>query len=320
MASTPLFSVIIPTHNAGDYLRDAVESVMVQDFAPDFEILIVNDHSTDSRSIDVLKSIASLGPMIRVLDNRGVRGPAATRNVGIMVAKGEWLAFLDADDIWPQNSLRIRIQILEQHPEIDWIAGDYRYWLENGSLVAGAPARVQSLEPAFLERTPILLRRPVEICIPETPFPLGCVFLRASLVRQVGGFNETLWYGEDWYLWLNLAVFKDLIFVPETVLHVRRHGITLMNRPESLTSLASLAPCKAFFDRRLRKYRRTIRWKIISEYRLLSRHNATAGNQLQACKFACLALLWGLENTRQWKEVGRLARDTACLLRKPSGH
>ncbi len=124
----PDLSIIIPVYDSGNYLLEAVQSILGQDCDVDFEILLVNDHSTDPATLEALTELQHRAANIRVLDNTGRRGPAAARNVGIRAARGAWIGFLDADDVWPPGSLKARWKVVETTPDANWIAGHYLDW------------------------------------------------------------------------------------------------------------------------------------------------------------------------------------------------
>lgn len=111
----PLVSIIIPAYNCADYLAKTVESVQNQQYLF-WELVIVNDGSTD-KTLEVIEKLIESDSRIRLLKQpNGRQGKA--RNNGIKQAKGEWIAFLDADDIWPANKLSFQ---LRKHWKPMWI-------------------------------------------------------------------------------------------------------------------------------------------------------------------------------------------------------
>ena len=117
----PLVSVIIPAYNCERFIGEAVESVRRQNYEP-IEIFIIDDGSTDrTRSC-----IESLGEDIRYVYQSN-RGPAAARNRGITMAGGEVIGFLDADDYWPANKLKVQLARMNRNPEIEVVLGRIRF-------------------------------------------------------------------------------------------------------------------------------------------------------------------------------------------------
>ncbi len=117
IAARPLLSVIIPTYNAETYLAETLESVFQQKWQP-LEILVIDDGSTD-RSIAVVESFGKRVAVIACPH----RGLAATRNSGIMAARGEFLLHLDADDLLMPDSISTRMQVMQSDPVLDIVVG-----------------------------------------------------------------------------------------------------------------------------------------------------------------------------------------------------
>ena len=118
-------SVIIPCFNSGRYLLDSVSSALNQNGDFSFlEVIVIDDRSDDTDTLSALADISKMAG-VSVLHNHGPKGSAAARNVGIRNAKGEWIAFLDADDWWPLDSLANRFSVLEKYPNASWIGGDF---------------------------------------------------------------------------------------------------------------------------------------------------------------------------------------------------
>jgi glycosyltransferase involved in cell wall biosynthesis len=129
MAPRPAVSVITIFWNAERFIRDAIESVLEQTFE-DWELLLVDDGSTDA-STRIARDYAAAHPdKIRYLEHPGHvnNGMSAARNLGIEAARGEYLGFLDADDIWLPYKLEEQIAILRERPEVDMLFGYTQYW------------------------------------------------------------------------------------------------------------------------------------------------------------------------------------------------
>ncbi|MFQ5769234.1 MAG: glycosyltransferase family 2 protein, partial [bacterium] len=101
---SPFFTVVIPTHNRAELLKEAIQSVLAQTFS-DFELIVVDDHSTDNTR-DVIASFRD--SRIKYVLNDRTTGGAGTRNAGIFRAQGEWVAFLDDDDVWLPQKLALQ--------------------------------------------------------------------------------------------------------------------------------------------------------------------------------------------------------------------
>jgi glycosyltransferase involved in cell wall biosynthesis len=126
---SPRVSVITIFYNAADFLGEAIESVLAQDYR-DFELLLVDDGSTDAGSA-IAQSFAEREPgRIRCLHHPGRknRGMSATRNLGIREAQGELIAFIDADDRWRPHKLSEQVAIFDRFPGVDASCGTVNYW------------------------------------------------------------------------------------------------------------------------------------------------------------------------------------------------
>src|ERR1043165_3045241 len=122
----PLVSVIIPVYNGARHLRAALESVFAQTYRS-FEVIVVDDGSVDESAI-----IAQSFPEVRYIHQTNC-GVAAARNHGIEAARGEFLAFLDQDDLWTPDKLRLQIEYLLSHPEIGYTLTRQKFFLDPGA-------------------------------------------------------------------------------------------------------------------------------------------------------------------------------------------
>jgi glycosyltransferase involved in cell wall biosynthesis len=217
----PLVSVIVPVYNAEDFLAEALTSLFAQDYAP-FEAIVVNDGSTD-RTREIAHSFD-----VRYFAQAN-SGQAAARNTGIAEARGEFIAFLDADDVLPPNKLTVQARYLLEHPEIGCVLGRQEIRLEG------------------IEAPPWLTRDALY-------GDLGginptCAMIRAQALRDVGGFDPSFRYAEDRDLLVRLREASVEVAVTEDVVLYRRlHGENLdfRARPAKHPLLRSL---KAKVDR-----------------------------------------------------------------------
>ena len=200
----PLVSVIIPTYNRADLVRQAVASVEAQTFR-DFEIVAVDDGGTDG-TYEVLASRREL----RVLRHPHRRGVSAARNTGIAAARGEWLAFLDSDDLWLPEKLARQILLLEGPPELRLCQTD-ETWVRRGVRVNKPAAFGKVAGRIFL---PSLAR-----CMISP----SAVMLHRRLFDDHGGFDATLPAAEDYDLWLRLTWRYEVGLVDEPLV-IKRGG------------------------------------------------------------------------------------------------
>ncbi len=190
---SPSVSVVIPAHDAMPELIEAVESVLAQDRPAD-EVIVVDDRSKDG-SGDAVR--ARFGDRVRVL--AGAFGSAAAaRNAGWRAARGEWIAFLDADDLWTPDKLSVSLALLAAAPHADWCFSD-------GSVRALDGREHDSLFALWADVEEPYCGRPVAELI-EVNFVLtSSVVARRSALEALGGFDDSLSHAEDVDLWIRLS-------------------------------------------------------------------------------------------------------------------
>lgn len=116
-----MVTVFIPCYNAGRFISETIDSILVQTYQ-DFEILIIDDGSTDNSS-EILNQYAEKDERIRILKNKRNRGIGYTRNRGVREARGKYLAIMDADDISVPSRLEKEVQYLEKHQSVEAVSG-----------------------------------------------------------------------------------------------------------------------------------------------------------------------------------------------------
>lgn len=205
-------AVIIPVFNGEQFLGAAIESALAQTRVPN-EIIVIDDGSTD-RSAEIARSI----PGVRLVQQANA-GPAAARNAGIVTATSDYVALLDADDLWPADRLAIMARILDREPAVGAVVGRQRLLVELG---APLPSWVpDSTDPEAID--PVDLDRPTGFLV------------RRSLFDTVGLYDESMVYGEDvdWYLrCVDAGVRWELI---EDVTQIRRvHAANLTHDAEAV--------------------------------------------------------------------------------------
>jgi glycosyltransferase involved in cell wall biosynthesis len=199
----PLVSVIIPTYNRACLLKEAIGSVQEQVFS-DFELIVVDDGSTDNTA-QLLQSYANI--QVVKQDHRGV---SAARNAGIAQALGQFLAFLDSDDLWFPEKLSAQVAFFESHPHA-LICHTEEIWIRNGVRVN--PRR------RHRKHSGMIFERAVQLCLVSP----SAVMIHRSLFDQVGWFDETLPACEDYDLWLRIAC-RFPIFLISKPLVIKRGG------------------------------------------------------------------------------------------------
>lgn len=186
----PIVSVIIPAYNAAKYIGEAVDSVFDQTLT-NHEVIVVNDGSPDTEE---LESVLKRYPVSLRYIKQANRGAAAARNTGLRAARGEFVAFLDADDKWLPNFLEKQVELLKLS-EADLVYADAL--LTGESPLAGRT--FMELEPSRGEVTP------EKLLAVEVTVLTSTVLARKAPILEVGLFDESLRRGQDFDLWWRLA-------------------------------------------------------------------------------------------------------------------
>jgi glycosyltransferase involved in cell wall biosynthesis len=210
----PKVSVIIPTYNRADFIEDAVESVLCQTYK-DYEIIIVDDGSTDSTK-DVLQKFHN---KIRyIYKNNG--GEASARNTGIKHAQGEYIAFLDSDDLWLPKRLKFGVQALDFNKNIGLFFSDCNR-VFNGKKASKTYFDDYKPYSGFIFRQLYM----------QDFIPTLTVILRTECFRKVGIFSEDLTLCTDYDMWLRIsACFKiDHTKMPLAILRSHSKSISREN-------------------------------------------------------------------------------------------
>ena len=200
-----LVSVIIPTYNRAAWVAEAVASVLAQTFR-DFELLVVDDGSAGG----TMEALAPFSGRLKLLQRRRNRGVSAARNFGIRASQGEWLAFLDSDDLWLPNKLARQVAHFEEHPGL-LICQTEEIWVRNGKRV-NPPITHRKLSGDIFTKS-------LERCLVSP----SAVMLRRRLLDEVGLFDENLLAAEDYDLWLRVAWRHPVGLVPGPLV-VKRGG------------------------------------------------------------------------------------------------
>lgn len=193
MSDGPLVSVIIIFLNGEDFIQEAIESVFSQTYIT-WELLLVDDGSKDASSMIARRYAEELPDKVRYLHHSSYQnlGKPASRNAGITAARGEYIAFLDADDVWLPQKLERQVAILESHPEAALVYGLDQFWYSwTGDSEASERDFVHPLgvQPNLVINPPLLFR-PFLTGQVITPTPTGILVRRAAFER-VGGFEES---------------------------------------------------------------------------------------------------------------------------------
>ncbi len=200
----PRLSVVVPTFNRAHCLGETLESIVSQSYR-DFELIVVDDGSTDATG-EVVQRFAK-ARYLRLSENAGV---SHARNRGIALACGEFICFLDSDDLWLKDKLERQIEWMDAHPECTVCYTD-EIWIRNGVRVNPMKKHGKYSGDIFRHCLPLCIVSP------------SSVLMRASLFEEVGRFDESLPACEDYDLWLRIALRHPFHFIDARLI-VKRGG------------------------------------------------------------------------------------------------
>ncbi len=223
MKQDPLVSVVIPTYNREQLLPAAIDSVLAQTYR-EFEIVVVDDGSTD-RTADKIESMSrsisedgGRTPRIRYF-HQSNQGQSAARNKGIAEAKGDWIAFLDSDDVWLPEKLMSQIRAIEQFEESCGGCFSDARLVDRGQLDTTAfhlaGWQFEELIGVIADPAPSLAKAFGGVWVQT-------LIARSDLVRKIGGFDPDLHFGEDYDFLFRLALETAYCYVNRPLAVIER--------------------------------------------------------------------------------------------------
>ncbi len=195
----PFISVIIPTYNRVELLKETVSSVRNQTFR-DFELIVVNDGSTDGTA----EWLDSQDDFLHVdKENQGI---AASRNAGAAASRGRWLAFLDHDDLWAEDKLEVQAQFAQDNPDTGLIAARH--------VRLGKPA-------SHLRRNHWIKGDLFVKVFSESFIHTSSVMIRRDVFHEIGGFPTSYRFADEFDVWLKIAAAHPVAYVDDPLVFIR---------------------------------------------------------------------------------------------------
>ncbi|WP_438964249.1 glycosyltransferase family 2 protein [Winogradskyella sp.] len=262
----PFFSVIIPLYNKEDYINECLESALNQRFN-DYEIVIVNDGSTD-KSVQIVEGFNSDKITLFHQDNQGA---SKARNKAATLSKGQYLAFLDADDIWKPNHLECLNESIRTFPKSGIYANNY-FIKHSNAFTAPAKLNIQ-----INTNKPIILEDFFEASLKETVVWTSATVIEKNKFMSYGMFNTAYPTGEDLDLWIRIALKEPIVFHPKQTMIYNKSIKNSLGKIEDNDARFILfesfkkyeqnnSSLKAFID--LKRYGLALRTKINGENKI----------------------------------------------------
>ena len=297
-------SVICPVFNARpDELRAAAASVLGQDGGEVHELIVVDDASTSAETKAALADLAGQDARVVLLPSVRNAGPAAARNQGLARASGEWVGFIDADDIWPGGKLARAAAALSLAPDSRWIIGDFANFRGDARdpVKPGASCFPRDETGGARQCSPALTRS-----IISDGLHLGTCLIRRELIGE-RRFDPLVLYGEDLLFLAKLSTAACADRAAGLSYLCRRGGASMMYSPARLGARFASGARAGLRDRELRAFRRQYRWALYDIYKELAVNNLLNGRPAAGLWFALHALLLDP------REIGSMARFIGLL-------
>lgn len=293
-------SVIMPCFNHGRYLRESVAGVLSQSHE-NLELIIIDDCSSDN-SWEIITAIALVDERIRPIRHGRNLGVSRSRNDGLRAARGEYIAFCDADDVWDRKKLRTQVALLERYTDHDVAYCDARIIDEDGWATG---RRFSDLYPPPPQASGLLFEDLLRRNFINTQ---GVVMRRWCL--GVGFFDEDLRVVEDWWYWLRLSHTHRMLYSPEVLASYRVHSTST-----SAARRRAYPVCRLKVSRRLLKRYELTRVQRAAVIYAMAADLCELGKVRFARRFLRASAALGISDIRGWATVCRAARKTVMTYR-----
>ena len=264
---SPRVSVIMPLYNKAPYAKKAVESVLAQSYK-DWELIVVDDGSTDG-SPQVVLDLPDERCRVYAQGNQGV---SAARNHGVNLAKGELIAFLDADDWWDETYLEKMVQFAEEFPEAGLWASNYWYVKRGKTRIA------VKQKTGYFDYAEAYLKNDA------MPVWTGAVMMRKEVFDEAGGFPLGIKIGEDFLLWSKVALEHQFAFLDKPLAYYNN------DLPATSRATRNMYPPEQHMLFHLEHIEERAEWKPLCdklrvngllEYWLSDKYHKAAANELR---------------------------------------
>lgn len=217
-------SIITASYNYENYIQEAIESVINQTYE-NWELIIVDDGSVDN-SVEVIKKYCAKDKRIKLFQHQnGVnKGLKETMLLGIEKAQGEWVSFLESDDIYAPNYLEEKVQKIAQNSNIGLVFNDVE--------LIGDKNEIEGFDNYLKTRGEILNKKEIpyeDLLIVNLVVAFSCAMVKKSLILNCD-FNSPLPQSLDYYLWTQIYPKADIAYIPKKLTKWRKHGESYMNR------------------------------------------------------------------------------------------
>lgn len=273
-----MISVIIPSYNRAEYLKEAIQSVLDQDFfsregkSPLFELIVVDDGSKDKTK----EVVQSFGERVKY-HYQNQRGVSAARNAGLNLSRGDTIAFLDSDDLWKKEKIRIQMSFMETFPQAK-VCYTEEIWIRRG--------RRLNPKQKHKKYSGWIFEKVLPLCL----LSLSSALFRREVFEEIGNFDETLPACEDYDFSIRLA-HKYPIYLVSSPLIIKRggHPDQLSQKYSALDRFRIRALVKALTSNLTSEQERLVRREISKKCEILVKGYEKRGKASQAKKYLRLS-------------------------------
>ncbi|MDJ0696185.1 glycosyltransferase [Mastigocoleus sp. MO_188.B34] len=283
-------SVVIPVYNGEQTIAETIKSVLNQNFK-DIEVIVINDGSTD-KTVDIVQNIFDSRLQIFSYDNSGL---AATRNRGIKKARGKFISFIDADDLWTLDKLEDQYQVLKANPRAVLAYSWTDYINDSGNFIK-AGRRIKFTGWVY-ER--MLMGNFLE----NGSNPL----IRRQVFEEVGHFDESLSAAEDWDMWLRICANHEFVCVQKPQILYRISANSMSNNLKKQEAESLKVIDRAFIDDKAQQLQHLKKTSLANLYKYLTFKAIEAAPNKQQTRIA-LRFWWNFINNssslrQQWRII-----------------
>lgn len=315
MSESPLVSVIIPAYNASQWIAETLSSVIEQDYTH-HEIIVINDGSADN-TVDIVESF---GEAVRCIHKEN-GGQASARNAGIREAKGKYVAFLDADDLWIKEKLKLQVAQLEE-------TGAKWAYADSFAFDGKSKEILYKFSDKQTQHSGDILKPLFSTCFIPSPTPI----IQRSVFSNVGLFNEEsrMRNREDWEMWLRISAKYPIVSISSPLAYYRIHSTSATGSEGHVKSMKGhitvIEEAALREEAKLGPLKNTVLSKLFFEE---GRWQASIGNTNLAREmiqksialtpgWTALYLYWIMIPVARWIRIPR-KRIPAFLLKKITG-
>jgi len=299
----PKVSIVIPAYNSGPMLRDTLAGIRSQT-TDDFEIIVVDDGSTD----DTADVATSTDPSIRFYRQTN-QGPAAARNRGVSLSRGEFIAFCDHDDIWNDRHIETLLAVFSEHP-VTAMAFDNAIHIgasESDAVPHNVPGHEKSLRSG-----PVTIKQIWQCCVAS----MSVVMVRKTIFEKVGGLHPKIWGLDDLHFYLRLASRYAVRFVDYDGCRKRMTGQNLLPSVGLEGHVKCLEDIRAHHPEVVRaiggfRYR----LRLARKYRKLAKRCSSQNQRSAASQYCWQAYRLNVLNVSVLKQLWLAGRSGAAVSR-----